>query len=75
MPRTQLAQVAAPPLTTVTTEQSTVAYHLANTIVTVIAANRRRPGSGIVQSHPPRLRLSTSGRTSERSMFPWNWQS
>jgi DNA-binding LacI/PurR family transcriptional regulator len=45
------ARLAAPPLTTVTTDQSAVAAHLAATIVAVIAGEPEppRPGSDIVQ--------------------------
>jgi DNA-binding LacI/PurR family transcriptional regulator len=44
------ARLAAPPLTTVTTDQSAVAAHLAGTIVAVIAGEPEplRPGSDIV---------------------------
>jgi DNA-binding LacI/PurR family transcriptional regulator len=44
------ARLAAPPLTTVTTDQSAVAAHLAATIVAVIAGEPEppRPGSDIV---------------------------
>ena len=45
------ARLAAPPLTTVTTDQAAVAAHLAATIVAVIAGEPEppRPGSDIVQ--------------------------
>jgi DNA-binding LacI/PurR family transcriptional regulator len=44
------ARLAAPPLTTVTTDQAAVAAHLAETIVAVIAGDPEpaRPGSDIV---------------------------
>jgi DNA-binding LacI/PurR family transcriptional regulator len=45
------ARLAAPPLTTVTTDQTAVAAHIADTIVAVIAGEPEppRPGSDIVQ--------------------------
>ena len=41
-----VARLAAPPLTTVTTDQAAVAQHLADTIVAVIAGGAEPPGPG-----------------------------